>query len=86
MIYKAIIINGFASLGLIFGMGLSPARVDAASFAHAEAQPANQFRRIEQPLVTKTIVTIAGVGAIGLELWWFLLSRPGQAKTEEQSD
>ena len=39
-------------------------------------EPAPQFRQIEQPLALKLGVTLAGVGLIGLELWWFLLSQP----------
>lgn len=35
-----------------------------------------QFSRIEQPLVNKIAVTLGGLGLIGLELWWFLLSKP----------
>jgi plastocyanin domain-containing protein len=29
------------------------------------------FQRIEQPLANRAIVTIGGIGLIGLELWWF---------------
>lgn len=35
-----------------------------------------QFRRIEQPLGLKAVVTLGGLGLMGLELWWFLLSHP----------
>lgn len=34
------------------------------------------FRSIEQPLPIKLAVTAGGLGLIGLELWWFLFSRP----------
>jgi plastocyanin domain-containing protein len=34
-----------------------------------------EFRRIEQPLGLKLGITAAGLGLIGLELWWFLLSK-----------
>jgi plastocyanin domain-containing protein len=36
----------------------------------------HQFQRIEQPLSNKIAVTLVGVGLIGLELWWFLFSKP----------
>ncbi|WP_346291381.1 hypothetical protein [Sphaerothrix gracilis] len=40
------------------------------------AEPATgEFRQIEQPLGLKLGVTAAGVGLIGLELWWFLFSK-----------
>ena len=35
----------------------------------------SEFRRIEQPLGLKVGVAAAGAGLIGLELWWFLLSK-----------
>lgn len=34
-----------------------------------------QFQAIEQPLGLKIVVTLGGIGLIGLELWWFLLSK-----------
>ncbi|MEB3312965.1 MAG: hypothetical protein VKL98_02355 [Cyanobacteriota bacterium] len=44
-----------------------------------------QFQRLEQPLWSKVAVTSAGLGLIGLELWWFLLSKPrsGQARPRD---
>jgi plastocyanin domain-containing protein len=36
----------------------------------------NQFRTIPQPLSTKIAVTAGGLTLIGLEIWWFLLSKP----------
>nr|WP_242045922.1 hypothetical protein [Leptolyngbya sp. FACHB-16] len=38
-----------------------------------KAEP--QFRAIEQPLAVKIGVNLAGLGLIGAELWWFLLSK-----------
>ncbi|MBD2386696.1 hypothetical protein [Cylindrospermum sp. FACHB-282] len=35
----------------------------------------SQFQPIEQPLALKIGVTIGGLALIGLELWWFLLSK-----------
>ena len=35
----------------------------------------NQFSPLEQPLVLKVSVTIGGLALIGLELWWFILSK-----------
>jgi plastocyanin domain-containing protein len=40
------------------------------------AEPTGQFQRIEQPLWSRAAVTGVGMGLIGLELWWFLLSKP----------
>ena len=47
----------------------------------SHAEPANnQLRTIEQPLSTKMAVTASGLALIGLELWWFLLSKPKAKK------
>jgi plastocyanin domain-containing protein len=50
------------------------------------AQPVGQFRRIEQPLANKVAVTLGGLGLIGLELWWFLLSKPKSRQASAQSE
>ena len=44
-----------------------------------------EFRRIEQPLGLKAGVAAAGAGLIGLELWWFLLSK-AKAQTAQTAD
>lgn len=46
---------------------------------------ANQeFERIDQPLGVKLGVSAAIVSLIGLELWWFLLSKPKSYKARSQ--
>lgn len=40
----------------------------------AIAKTDTRFQRIDQPLPVKILVTASGMGLIGLELWWFLLS------------
>ncbi len=42
----------------------------------SRSERTGQFQPIEQPLRNKIIVTVGGLGLIGLELWWFLLSKP----------
>lgn len=44
-----------------------------------------EFLRIEQPLGLRAGVAVAGVGLIGLELWWFLLSKT-KAQTAQTTD
>ncbi|PZV07039.1 MAG: hypothetical protein DCF22_22725 [Leptolyngbya sp.] len=51
---------------------------------HTAAQ-SNQFQRIDQPLGNKIAVTLGGLGLIGLELWWFLLSKPKSLKATTES-
>jgi plastocyanin domain-containing protein len=45
------------------------------SMPHSSAHP-SQFQQIDQPLTNKILVTLIGLGLMGLELWWFLLSKP----------
>jgi plastocyanin domain-containing protein len=76
------IANSIASLGMVLGIGIAAGEV-VAQMPHnmKEMQPSQreqieQFQRIEQPLSNKLIVTLGGLGLIGLELWWFLGSKP----------
>jgi plastocyanin domain-containing protein len=87
MVKKTTIISGIAILGLVFGLANGRA---VAQMPHDmnEMQPqteqTGQFRRIEQPLGNKVAVTLGGLGLIGLELWWFLLSKPKSLKATTQ--
>lgn len=45
-----------------------------------------QFRPIDQPLALKAVVTLGGMGLIGLELWWFLFSQPKTKKALSSLD
>lgn len=40
-----------------------------------QANPSPGIQKIEQPLPVKVGVIVGGVALIGLELWWFLLSK-----------
>ncbi|MBE9138189.1 cupredoxin domain-containing protein [Nodosilinea sp. LEGE 07088] len=72
---KLFIFASLVSLSLLLALASStPAQVDHG--AMEAAGQAGQFQRIEQPLWTKVAVTGAGLGLIGLELWWFLFSQP----------
>jgi plastocyanin domain-containing protein len=74
-------------LGLLTGFSLllSSAPTTAAANPPASHDPgmsphrtsaSQEFERIDQPLGLKLGITAAGLGLIGLELWWFLVSRP----------
>ena len=66
------------TLALTLASG-APAQVDHSTMDHPP-EPTGQFQRIEQPLWSRVAVTSAGLGLIGLELWWFLLSKPKSRK------
>lgn len=79
---KKLIISGIASLGLVLG---STFGAMAETIHSSESAQAGQFHRIEQPIANKAIVTLGGLGLVGLELWWFLLSKPKSRKATAQS-
>lgn len=87
MVSKTAIIGSIASLGLVLGIATAEA---VAQMSHEmnemprETEQTGQFRRIEQPLGNKVAVTLGGLGLIGLELWWFLLSKPKSRKATAQ--
>ena len=78
---KVIFGNIIGLVVLMFTVSAGP--VVSMSSDHSMTNP--QFRPIEQPLALKAIVTLGGLGLIGLELWWFLWSQPKtqNSKSEE---
>jgi plastocyanin domain-containing protein len=79
MLKRKIFLGTLAGLGFLLG-AISGAI--AAPMPVETTTPNTQFRRIEQPLVNKAAVTLGGLGLIGLEIWWFLLSKPKSQKVE----
>ena len=84
MLNRKIIIGSIASLGLLFGIATN--RAVAQQMPHETHMPetsqTSEFQRIEQPLWVKGAVTTSGLGLIGLNIWWFLLSKPKSKKAE----
>jgi plastocyanin domain-containing protein len=78
MLRKATFLGTLAGLGFLLGAisGVLAAEPNINTMTEHNAPQSNQFQRIEQPLGNKIAVTIGGLGLIGLELWWFLLSKP----------
>jgi plastocyanin domain-containing protein len=77
-IKKVIFTNIIGLVVLLFTTSTGPAI--SMSSDHSMTNP--QFRPVEQPLALKAIVTLGGLGLIGLELWWFLFSQPTTKKAE----
>ncbi len=72
---KRYIIGSFVSLGFLLGgsSGVALAQMP---------EQTNRFRRIEQPIGLKAVVTLGGLGLIGAELWWFVFSKTRSQKAE----
>jgi plastocyanin domain-containing protein len=84
MIKPSAIWGGIVTLGVLLATTSGGA---VAQMSHEEMQPTEQtgeFQRIDQPLWIKGAVTAGGLGLIGLELWWFLLSKPKSRKAATQ--
>lgn len=82
MFIKKIIIASVASFGLALGVASSGAVAQMNHEMPSENSQTTQFQPIEQPLWIKGAVTAGGLALIGLELWWFLLSKPKSQKAQ----
>ncbi len=86
MFKKVTFLTTLVGFGFLLG-SISGAIASEMTTEHAmsDSPQATQFRRIEQPLINKIAVTLGGLGLIGLEIWWFLLSKPTSQKLELHS-
>jgi plastocyanin domain-containing protein len=81
MLNKTALIGSIASLGIVLGIASGEATAQKSHDTHSSPTvQTNQFQRIDQPLENKIAVTLGGLGLIGLQLWWFLLSKPKSQK------
>jgi plastocyanin domain-containing protein len=80
---KKLVANTIVSFSIILGSVSSNA---FAQMSHQINEPQGKFSRIEQPLSNKIMVTVGGLGLIGLELWWFLFSKPKSARASTQGN
>lgn len=83
MLLQKITIATITSLGLSLGVATSSTIAQIHDPTHpAETSPTSKFQRLEQPLWVKGTVAAAGLGLIGLELWWFLGSKPKSRRAQ----
>lgn len=59
--------------------------VQAAS-PESHSQSPGKFRQIQQQIPVKIAVTTVGLGLIGLELWWFMFSKPKAKQATQTQD
>ncbi|HEY9846504.1 MAG TPA: cupredoxin domain-containing protein [Candidatus Caenarcaniphilales bacterium] len=80
---KRKILGSLAGLGFLLSVVSSAALAQMpAAMPASESEQTSQFRRIEQPLSLKVGVTLGGLALIGVELWWFLLSKTKAQQAE----
>jgi plastocyanin domain-containing protein len=67
------------------GFGFLLGAISGVMAAEMETQQTpTQFQPIAQPIENKIGVTLGGLGLIGAELWWFVLSKPKSRKASTQ--
>ncbi|MBW4443767.1 MAG: cupredoxin domain-containing protein [Plectolyngbya sp. WJT66-NPBG17] len=76
------IIGSIASIGLMFGISNQAIAQMPHEMQMNETEQSNGFRRIDQPLWLKGVLTAGGIGLIGVELWWFLFSKSKSRKAD----
>ena len=85
MLGKKIIIGSITTLGLLFGVATNRTVAQMPHETHRSETSQTSFQRIEQQLWIKAAVTASGLGLIGLEIWWFLLSKPKSRSAETRN-
>jgi plastocyanin domain-containing protein len=85
MLNKSQFFGHFLGLGLLLSTTHGVPATAATSAKMSSAQ-SYKFPQIEQPLALKLGVTVGGVALIGLELWWFMLSKSKASQTTVNSD
>lgn len=71
---KSLLLTSLLTLGLTITLMPKLAAMESMETPEKTAQP--HFQSIEQPWELKTLITLGGLTLIGLELWWFLGSKP----------
>ena len=82
MFNKKNIIASLAGIGFLIAIASPKAMAQMPVEMSISKEKNLEFRRIEQPLGLKAAVTLGGIGLIGLELWWFLFSKPKAVQTD----
>lgn len=86
MFKQSAMIGSLAAFGMLLGVASGGAFAQTPHDEHhtEQTEQTGEFQRIDQPLWLKGAVTAGGLGLIGLELWWFLLSKPKSRKASTQ--
>jgi plastocyanin domain-containing protein len=83
MFNKTKILNILVELGFFVTLTMSNVSAQPSKEVEMPAsagEQTSQFQKIEQPLGLKIAVALGGLGLIGAELWWFMLSKTKSQK------
>ena len=86
MFKQSAMIGSLTAFGILLGItsGGAFAQTPHDEPHREQTEQTGEFQRIDQPLWVKGAITAGGLGLIGLELWWFLLSKPKSRKAATQ--
>ncbi len=73
------VVSILVSIGLSIGITSSTL---GAEMPKQHNSSSGRFQPIEQPIALKIAIAIGGLGLIGIQLWWFLLSKPKSQQAE----
>ena len=79
MLKKVTFLGTLIGIGFLLGVVSGAIASEKMSDDHnmqTEVGKTSQFKAIEQPFINKVLVTVGGIGLIGAEIWWFVLSKP----------
>ncbi|MBW4587029.1 MAG: hypothetical protein KME33_17820 [Aetokthonos hydrillicola CCALA 1050] len=79
---KKFVISTIASFGLLLGVSSGGTVAQINHEMQAENSQTTEFHHLEQPLWVKGTVTASTLALVGLELWWFLWSKPKIQKVQ----
>jgi plastocyanin domain-containing protein len=82
MLNKKIIVGNFITYGLMLSLAMGTAIANPNHQTSTEKEQTAKFQTIEQPLSVTTAVMLGGLALIGIEIWWFLISKPKSQKAE----
>jgi plastocyanin domain-containing protein len=85
---RSLIWGGMTALTVLLGLTSNAAFAQEThqDKTHSTSEQTGEFQHIEQPLWLKGAVTTGGLGLIGLELWWFVFSKPKSRQAATQGD
>jgi plastocyanin domain-containing protein len=70
--------------GILISIGLSVGIISSMS-AQEMRHNSTKFQPIEQPITLRVAIAVGGLSLIGIQLWWFLASKP-KSQMAEMSD
>ncbi len=79
MLKKATFFGTLVGIGFLLGAisgAIASQKMSDDHNMQTETSKTTEFKAIEQPLMNKVLVTVGGIGLIGAEIWWFVLSKP----------